>query len=96
MLDLFGRGYVIEHCVSWLKKDSEEKAFRVYITDTLKAIADNTGRAVKNGVGIKSRFADMVASTQQTESAEIDAEEKANEVKARMKKILANLGKEDG
>lgn len=87
---------MIEHCVSWLKKDSEEKAFRVYITDALKAIADNTGRAVKNGVGMKSRFADMVASTQQTESAEIDAEEKANEVKERMKKILGNLGKEEG
>ena len=93
---MFGRGYVIEHCVSWLKKDSEEKAYRAYITDALKAITDNTGRAVKNGVGMKSRFADMVASTQQTESDEIDAEEKANEVKERMKKILGNLGKEEG
>ena len=87
---------MIEHCVSWLKKDSEEKAYRAYITDALKAITDNTGRAVNNGVGMKSRFADMVASTQQTESDEIDAEEKANEVKERMKKILGNLGKEEG
>ena len=36
---MFGRGYVIEHCISSFQKYHEEKAFRIYVTDLLRALA---------------------------------------------------------
>lgn len=39
---MLGRGYLIEHCISTLKAINEEKAYRIYVTDALMAIADNT------------------------------------------------------
>ena len=36
MLELFGRGYVIEHCISSFKKNNEEMTYRVYVTDLLR------------------------------------------------------------
>ena len=41
-----GRGYVIEHCISSLKLNNEEKAFKIYVTDALMAIANNTTHIV--------------------------------------------------
>lgn len=37
MLDLFGSGYVIDHCVSAFLEYKKEDAFRIYVTDALKA-----------------------------------------------------------
>ena len=33
---------MIEHCTSEIIRRNEEKAYRVYVTDALKAIAENT------------------------------------------------------
>lgn len=33
---------MIEHCISALKLNREEKSYKIYITDTLMAIAENT------------------------------------------------------
>ena len=45
-MELLGRGYVIEHCISALKSNNEEKAYKIYVTDALKAIAENTTHLV--------------------------------------------------
>lgn len=37
---MFGRGYVMQHCVSALKKRRADLIFRVYITDSLRAFID--------------------------------------------------------
>ena len=37
MLELFGSGYVIDHCVSALFEYRKEELYRTYITDALKA-----------------------------------------------------------
>lgn len=37
---------MIEHCISALKLLNEEKSFKVYVTDALMAIADNTTHLV--------------------------------------------------
>lgn len=66
MLELFGRGYVIEHCISSLKLDREKKSFRVYVTDALMAIAENTthflGREniIDYGKSITERWIDII------------------------------------
>lgn len=88
---------MIEHCVSWLKKDSEEKAFKAYITDALQGITNNTARIVnKDGMMIMpKRFTDVI-SNKEDNSTDVDAEQKSQEIKDHMKNILAKLGKEDG
>ena len=57
MLDLLGSGYVIDYCVSALSINQQEKMYRIYITDCLKYLTENTTHLVGvNGVvdyGIK-------------------------------------------
>lgn len=40
MLDLLGKGYVIDHCVSLFHKEQKDKQYRAYITDALMAITE--------------------------------------------------------
>ena len=42
MLELYGKGYVIDHCASVYLERREERLYRIYVTDALKAIAENT------------------------------------------------------
>lgn len=35
LLDLFGSGYVIEHCISALRQKRQDEAWRHYIADSL-------------------------------------------------------------
>ena len=61
---------MIDHCLSALKKEKlrnyEELAYRVYITDALQAIAENTTHFVgakemfDYGTSLKKRWAEMV------------------------------------
>ena len=39
MLEIFGRGYVIEHCISSFQKQNEVLTYRVYVTDLLRALS---------------------------------------------------------
>lgn len=41
MLEIFGRGYVIEHCISSFYKEQEQMTYRVYITDLLRYMSGN-------------------------------------------------------
>ena len=93
LLELFGRRYVIDHCISQLKKFSEDEIFRIYITDALKAIANNTGKLTSGGVGMAKRFSELIVHTdnQNTDKAEI----KAEKIKMRIKNVLRKLGKGD-
>ena len=90
---MFGRRYVIEHCVSQLKKISENEALRVYVTDALKAIADNTGQLARGkGVIMTKRFSDFIS---HEDNEDLDEEIKAEEIKSHMKEVLGKLGKEN-
>ena len=42
---------MIEHCLSCLRSEQKEKLFRVYLTDALKLIAENTTHFLVPGVG---------------------------------------------
>lgn len=41
MLTLFGIDYIIDHVLAEIKKQNEEKAYKIYITDSLRAITNN-------------------------------------------------------
>ena len=57
---------MIEHCISSLKLNNEKKSFQVYVTDALKAIAENTTHlvgakgVVDYGVKFKTRWIDAL------------------------------------
>lgn len=90
LLELFGRGYVIEHCVSAFVKMQEDKAFRVYVTDALKAIADNTARQVK-GATLSKRFVDLI--TPEPSAEEIaDNEQRAQETISGIRRKIKEMG----
>lgn len=38
MLEVFGRGYVIEHCMSSFSEYNEEYTYRIYVTDLLRSL----------------------------------------------------------
>lgn len=39
MLEVYGRGYVIDHCMSSFYKYTEEHTYRIYVTDVLRFIS---------------------------------------------------------
>ena len=41
MLEIFGRGYVIEHCISSFYKYNEEHTYRIYVTGVLRQLSRN-------------------------------------------------------
>lgn len=55
LLELYGRGYVIDHCIAALKRKNEAKIKEIrlnaYITDALKIIAENTSHFLLPGHG---------------------------------------------
>lgn len=59
LLEIIGKGYVIDHCVSLFNRRQKEQIYRNYITDTLKLINDNLSK-VYGGQYMKTRYAEMV------------------------------------
>jgi hypothetical protein len=48
LLELYGKGYVIEHCISLFSERQKEKTYRIYVTDCLKVISENTTHLMSN------------------------------------------------
>lgn len=64
-----------------------DKAYRVYVTNALKAIAENTARYVGGGY-IKARYADLIEpNPEETRTPE--------QIVDRMKEKIAKVGGED-
>lgn len=50
----------MHYCLAKYEEISLDKAYRVYITDALKNIEENTGRAVKEGKAHQKRYIDLI------------------------------------
>ena len=55
MLELMGSEYVIEHVVAEHNRRAEERGYRIYVTDVIKAIAEATG-----AISVSERYADLI------------------------------------
>lgn len=53
MLELMGRGYVIDYCIACFQKRAEEKLFMTYVAESLKIIAEMSGLGVNTKVTMK-------------------------------------------
>jgi hypothetical protein len=56
---VLGKGYIISHCVAFIKKEQEEQIFRLYITDALKILTENTAK-MYGGASLTKRYADII------------------------------------
>ena len=57
MLDLYGRGYVVEHCLNEIEMMLRERQYRAYVTDALMVVANNVAQAL-GGSQLQSRWMD--------------------------------------
>ena len=67
---MMGSGYVIDHCMSALRKSREEDAFRMYIADGLYAI-------VTNELTYARRFEEILEAVRHPKTKSQKAKEKA-------------------
>ena len=72
LLEVFGRGYVIEHCLSELRERAERRRFHAYVTDALMLLTENTARAA-GGRRLTRRWAEGFASADERSGAELAA-----------------------
>ena len=56
MVDLMGKGYVVDYCISLLRK-KEQRRFQIYLTDVLMIINNNIQRCF-GGAKINQRYAE--------------------------------------
>lgn len=94
LLEMLGRSYIIDHCINQLKRESEETALRVYITDALKAVVENTAK-FSGGVTMRRRYADIISHVPEDEETKEQAQERANGIIKSIKDKLQSLGKEE-
>ena len=58
MLELLGKGYVIEHCISFFQYQKKEQLYREYVTDALRVLTYNTSGQTLGA--IENRYAEIV------------------------------------
>lgn len=68
LAECIGKGYVIEHYIAFFKKELEEKSFKIYVSDALKLIAENTSR--DGGKYMSMRFIDVIEPHVETRTAD--------------------------
>lgn len=74
--------------------ESEQTALRVYITDALKAVVENTAK-IGGGMTMRRRFADIITNVPEDKETHEQAQHRANKIIENMKAKLRKLGKED-
>lgn len=75
-----------------MRKQAENKLFRAYLTDGIKAIADNTSALHPKGVSLKSRYIEIIDDIKSDEQPE-KPEETAEQIIERISTGINNLGK---
>ena len=51
---MFGRGYVVEHCVAFFQAEKDRKTYRCYIADLMKVTAEMSARAAGYELTVQS------------------------------------------
>ena len=59
MLEILGKDYLIDHCVSFLISQNKEHIYRSYVTEALKIISENTSKFFGGGY-LNIRYTDIL------------------------------------
>lgn len=90
---MLGKQYIIDHCITKIKKESEQTALRVYITDALKAVVENTAKI--GGVTMRRRYADIINNVPDDEETNEQAQKRAKGIIDNMKAKLNSLSRKE-
>lgn len=89
MIQLLGKGYIIDHCLCNLRKISDENIFRIYVTDALKAIANNTSKSAQEDSYLNLRYIEIIDNKTKNEKSK----ETAEQIKMRIMAGVNSLAK---
>lgn len=64
-MEIYGKGYVIEHCISLFAEEQETEAYRIYTTEMLASIAQLMGAQ------INIKYVDIIHPKEQKSADEI-------------------------
>ena len=84
LLEMMGIGYVIEHYIAFFKKEQQEKAFKIYLTDSLQILTENTAKMGNGGKYLQARFADYIAPQKEEKRT---ADEVITELKEKLRRL---------
>lgn len=74
LLELLGSGYVIDNYISVFHKEQKELIYRIYVTDSLKVLSENT--AIHEGSKVLTeRYIDLIYNDSSHEEKEERTEE---------------------
>ena len=59
LLEMMGRRYVIDFCISSFKQRQKDLIYKIYVTDALKAIVFNSGHMDKS-IELNKRFYELI------------------------------------
>lgn len=59
MVDLIGRGYVVQYCISLFRERQEKLLFQSYVGDVLFTISNNLAKAW-GGAEVKVRYTELI------------------------------------
>jgi hypothetical protein len=65
MLEIFGKGYVIQHCISLFQEEQETESYRIFVTELLTGMARGLGNQVN------MRYVDVLYPKKQKSANEI-------------------------
>lgn len=95
MLELLGRDYVIDHCISRLNLEAENQLYRTYVTDSLKTIMENTAYLTRKGKALSARYVDILNNMKNPNTQNsVDEQQRAEETIEKMKNRLDALGRQ--
>lgn len=96
MLELFGADYVIDHVLIEIKRLNEEKSYKIYISDALHAVVNNSAQVAaeqRSYISIKKRWIDVI--TPQKHSQKVDDSRSCKEIVSDMWKRIRKKGGND-
>ena len=70
MVDLMGRGYATDYCISLFRKKQEERRFQSYVADVLMIMNNNIQQRF-GGVKITQRYSDYFKKEDKRTAVEI-------------------------
>ena len=70
MADFYGKGYVIDYCIAFFRKMEEEEVYKIYVTDALQIISQNTAN-FGGGKTIGIRYYDILNPPKEANAEEI-------------------------
>lgn len=76
---------MIDHCVGFFQRKQEEKKYRIYITDALKVLTENTAK-IFGGATMKMRYAELIDTEPQKEEKRT-ADEVVDSIKEKLEKL---------